>query len=589
MEKSEKYEDAELRSFLEDFYQNVEMPGGWSFNQPQTLKMIDLYYNSQFKTGRYDIKGFRKFFYNIVKPVCDIATKFIDLDTRDIMLVPEMGGDELKVFLMQKRLKQWLKDENFGALLNDITQYWPIYGHLVLKKSRDGWDIVPLQNLRVDTTAKWLRTMDCFCELYTMSMAEMKRQKWNTAALEQLASRGGEDSYLVYDCFHKTETGWDRCVVADLWCYKKGDGIIRSVASEINRQEDWMGSITVFDAEVKELPYRELKWEHVEGRWLGRGFVEYLEDNQVARNETENLERKGLALSSLKLFQTRDEMVGGSNVLVDADNGDIIRTESEITPIAMEERNIPQYQESRQNWDMNTERKTFTSDITTGASLPSRTPLGVANLQASLASSYFERKREELGLFIKQLLIDDIIPDFAKDTVKEHTMVFNSNDEEVTWLDDAITEAMIGEKVIDYATSTGWFPSLEQKQLIREQVKNKLKGQKNRYLRIPDSFWKNAKYYVDVNITGESTDVSVQSQILQMALQIVGTNPGVLQNPAAKSMLFKILGLGGINPAELNLDVPADQGQQQQPPQVAGSLAKPALSVTGKLPTIQSL
>lgn len=568
------YSDKQIREFLGKFYESIEMPGGWTFNQPEMLKLIDLYYNSKFKTGKYDNKGFRKFFFNVVKPVCDIATKFIDLDTRDINLTPEMGGDELRIFLMQRRLRQWLKDEDFGVLLNDITFAWPIAGHIVLKKSRAGWGLVPIQNLRMDTTVKRLKDSHCVAEIYVMGRGEIADQGWLLERIQEMYLRGQEEEFVIYDIFEKKGKKWYRRVLGDVWSYKTKDGMNRSVESEINRtSEDWIGSITLFEGEVDKLPYRELKWEDVPGRWLGRGYVEYLEDNQVAFNETENLERKGLALSSLKLWQTRDEQIGGQNVLVNADNGDIVKTESEITPIAMEERNLAQYQETRANWKENVERKTFTSDITTGASLPSRTPLGVANLQASLASSFFERKREELGLFVKRLLLDDIIPDFASDTVLEHTLVFNGNDEELTWLDDAIADTMVGEKVVDYALETGWFPSQEQKQLIRTQIKDKLKGQKNRYLRIPDSFWKNAHYYVDINITGESFDVSVKSQILQMAMQIVGTNPAVLQNPAGKAILFKLLNIGGINPVELNL---VDQPNQPAPPtQVAGSLARP--------------
>lgn len=584
------YDDSQHRKVIQNYYEDVEMPGLWSHNLPDTLKMIDLYYNSQYKTGRYDPQGFRKFFYNIVKPACDIATKFIDLDTGNIVLHPEMGGNELRIFLMQHRLKQWLKENNFGKSLNDWTQNWPIYGHIVVKKVKNKWVLVPLENLRVDPKAKLLNTMGCFGELYFMSKSELNALPgWNKTDLYAL---GDEPEYLIYDFYEKTENGWYRCVKGDLWSHKTDGGVVRSVESELNRpNENWSGSTVLFTEEVKDLEtkYRELKWEDVPGRWLGRGYVEYLEDNQVARNEVENLERKGLALSSLKLWQTRDDTIGGQNVLVNAQNGQILKVEDEIKPVPMEERNLAQYGETRQNWDQNTERKTFTSDITTGKNLPSRTPLGVANLQANLASSYFERKREELGLFIKDLLLSDIIPSFKKDTAKEHTLIFSSSDEDTEWLDNAITETMIGEKVVEYATETGWFPSKEQKELIRLQVKDKLKGQKNRYLKIPDNFWMNAKYYVDIDITGESMDTGVKASVLQLALQIIGTNPGVTENPATRSILFKILSMGGVNPSELNLVQPSGYGQNQPQGEVAGSLAAPKGPVAGQFRVTQQI
>lgn len=577
--------DSYHRKLISSYYEDVEMPGGWYSNQPETLKMVDRLYNSKFKTGQYDPQGLRKFFYNIVKPTCDIATKFIDLDTRDILLTPEHANDELRVFLMQRRLKQWLKDTDFGVLLNDITHLWPIYGHIVIKKSKDGWKAVPLQNLRNNPAASGIVSED-FAEVYTMTASELEEMGWMN---DDLVQRGEIDEYVIYDCFTRKGKKWKREVKADLWSHKKSQGgFVRSVESEINhRGKEWIGSVVLHEEEMANHNYREIKWENLPGRALGRGYVEYLEDNQIARNETENLERKAHAFHSTPLLQTRDEEVAGKNTLTNYQPGDIIRANSEITPIANEARNIPQFTETRQNWDQNTERKTFTSDITTGASLPSRTPLGVANQQAAMAASFFERKREELGLFIKRLLLDDIIPNFSKDTVKEHTMVFSCADEEANYLDEAITAALIGAEAMKYVEKTGFFPSKEQRELLRYQVEEKLKGKKNRYLKIPDSFWKNAHYMVDINITGESTDVGVKSQVLQLALQILGTNPAVTQNPATRQIFFKFLGLGGINPAEIGLTYqPSAQEQMQQ--QVAGSLAKPA-AMQGSMTTAQQI
>lgn len=577
--------DSYHRKLIASYYEDVEMPGGYYFNQPETLKMVDRMYNSKFKTGQYDPQGFRKFFYNIVKPTCDIATKFIDLDTRDILLTPEHVNDELRVFLAQRRLKQWLKDVDFGVLLNEITQDWPAKGHVVIKKSKDGWKLVPLQNIRNNPAASGLVSED-FAELYVMSHDELVDMGWMT---DELSDRGHMEEYVIYDCFTKSKKGWKREVKADLWSKRRpGGGMVRSVESEINhRGEDWVGSICIYEEELKNHNYRELAWERVPGRALGRGYVEYLEDNQIARNETENLERKAHAFHSTPLLQTRDEEVAGKNALANYQPGDIIRSSSEINPVANEARNLPQFTETRQNWDANTERKTFTSDITTGASLPSRTPLGVANLQASLASSYFERKREELGLFIKRLLLDDILPSFAKDTAKEHTMVFSCADEESQYLDDAITNAIIGDEIIKYTEKTGFWPSAEQKELLRLQVQDKLKGKKNRFLKIPEGFWKNAKYMVDINITGESTDVSVKSQLIQLVLQIAGTNPMALQDPNSKNLIFKLLSLGGISPVELGLTYQT-QAQPQMQPQVAGSLARPT-SMTGSMTSTQQI
>src|SRR3990167_5402242 len=113
---------------LSCFYNDVRMPGDYVFNHVNTLKKIELSYNSKFEKGDKDSRGFKKYFYNINKPACDIATKFVDLDTKDIILRHELPDQEWKVWVMMHDLKGWLKKNKFGRLLNDLVFEYPKYG-----------------------------------------------------------------------------------------------------------------------------------------------------------------------------------------------------------------------------------------------------------------------------------------------------------------------------------------------------------------------------------------------------------------------------------------------------------------------------
>lgn len=588
-------EDKNQRGNFQKFYDSIDMPGGYKFNHVETIKTVDLYYNSKYKSGQYDRQGYRKFFYNIVKPACDIATKFVDLDTKDITLIPTSSDDnnELFVWLMQKKLKGWLRENDFGCLLNEIGENFPKYGTVVVKVTDDGLKLVNIQNLRMDPSTRCLEESPFTYELLPMTRQEVKSMRgWNT---EELFARGDDQIFEVYDMYDRTSDGWHRTIKADLFSTQNKNGINRAVESEINtRGKSFVGSVTLFEEDLIEsetsdtcpFPYRELHWEKVPGRWLGRGFVEYLEENQVAMNETENLERKGLIYTSLKLYQTRDEAIGGSNILSAAENGDIIRVQSEITPIAVEERNLAAFRSTRENWTLNTERKTFTTDITTGASLPSRTPLGVANLQASFAASYFELKRENFGLFVKELIMDDIIPGFVKENSKDHVLEFSNSEEDIDYLHKAITKIKLDIAMADYANKTGFFPSQTQLDVLKTKIQTDLNDMKYKYVEVPKNAYKGLEYKLDVNITGESIDNGTKSQVIQLALQIIGTNPGVMANPATKSMLFSLMALGGVSPVEIGMlqDQAANQPQMPQgQTQVAGSMASPS-PIAGLMP-----
>ena len=141
---------ADYHDKLSTFYEDVTMPGGYPWSHTDTLRTIENYYNSHFTDGQNDSRGFRKYFYNINKPACDIATKFIDLDTKDILLRHELADQEWKVWIMMHDLRGWLKKEEFGKLLNKLAVDLPKFGHIFVKKVKGRWEKVNIQNVRFD-------------------------------------------------------------------------------------------------------------------------------------------------------------------------------------------------------------------------------------------------------------------------------------------------------------------------------------------------------------------------------------------------------------------------------------------------------
>lgn len=542
---------------LQSFFDPIEMPGGYAFNHVDTLKRINLYYISQFESGNKDRQGFRKFFYNITKPACDVATKFIDLDTKDIIFSSEHPDDEHRVWLMQQDFKQWSKNNNFAQRLNDIAIAYPKYGSVVLRVDKEvELPIVNLENLRFDTSVSSLEDSSYVYEISEMDAEDIRGMKaWDQDAIEELLARPNDGNYVIYLCYDKTGGAkeWTLTIKADLHCTLENGKIKRAKESLINdTNRSYLPSVVLFTSEVDELPYRELHYEKIPGRWLGLGFVEYLFDNQIRRNELVNLKAKGLLYSSLKLFQTRDETIG-RNILTEMNNGDILKVMSEITPIANEERNLAAFSQEEQEWDKNKVEKTFTTDISRGENLPSRTPLGVANIQATMVSSYFELKRENFGIFIRQLLLNDVIPAFQRWANKEHKLMFAGSEAEMGWLDEAIAKQLVEKDAVKYLEKTGYWPNEEEYLKAKESHKSNLKSRRGRYFSMPEGFYKNARYMIDVNLTNEQVDSGALQTTLSTMMQILGTNPAVMKDPGLRSIMFKSMELAGVSPLELNM------------------------------------
>jgi len=109
---------------------------------------------------------------------------------------------------------------------------------------------------------------------------------------------------------------------------------------------------------------------------------------------------------------------------------------------------------------------------------------------------------------------------------------------------------LVNKEIIRQAIK-GNFVDAEGKKVIEIGVMAEAKQNKEFQLTIPKDFYKNVKYDVDIDITGESIDTRVRNATLFAALQAITTDPTVTQDPVKKGILSMMLEDGGVNPAEI--------------------------------------
>lgn len=573
---------------IQRFYDDVQMPGGYTHNLADRLKTNELYYIGRFKTGQYDKRGFRKFFLNVIHVACDIARKFMDLDTRDFLrLIPERDGDEWTVWLMTRQLKYWMKTTGFNRFLNELPTDFLKHGHVVLKAVNGEVKIVSLLNLRVDPRAKWLKSMKCFYEIHEWSRSEVEAVATADGLRQLDASHQSEDdyddSYIVYESYTKTGKTWKRQYLAEVFCYTENGGTQHGTEAQLNDGKDYLPPVVLKEEEVTKLPYYEEKFEHVPGRWLGFGLVEYLEDNQIAINETDYLERKALHFKALQLWFTQDEALAGQNAIVDAENGDYVHTMDTPKPLAKDNADLSAYNNTRNVWKQNTDQKAFTSEFVSNGTLPSRTPIGVVNVQAQFATAFFSLKQESLAILVKQVLEEVVIPKFLKDTAGEHVQVFMGSDKELGYVHNAIIRAKVNEMQNRYIERTGYAPSQIVTDDFKLQLQKKLNESTELFIKIPESMYENAKYAVSVEPTDEAIDIGAKTQVLSTALQIKNANPMIDQDPMGKAILMKFLSLGGVSPVDFEMMTASQKAVPAPAPQmVPGGSISPMMSPIGQ-------
>lgn len=564
----------------------IKLAANYNFNQYQTLRRIELYYNSKFESGEFDEDGFKKYFFNINRTPCDIATKEIDLDTKDIIVRPE-DGDHFTAFFLARELKQWMKDNNFGKELNQYADNLPKYGSIVIKRVKNENFLVDLKNLIVVNQSAKSLDETSIIETHLYSRDELMDKGWEKKKIKE--------AIALYDQLEKPmievdeRYGWVR--EDELKEGGDHDKLVYTLAIVAGAEEVETASdidkvvekgVILYHEEIDEHPYREHHWQRVPGRWLGLGFVEMLFDAQMRMNELAYYKAKGLTWSSLHLFQTDDETIN-RNLLTDAKNGDIIKTAigRGISPVDVGDRNLSFYNLEESTWMNHTQSITFSTEVISGEALPSATARGMMISNENI-KRYFDRKREDFGLWVRELIMDDIIPAFMKEKNKAHVFAYTGASKDRDKIEKRVLDARLTARFQSFMSENGRVPSPDEWNAIQLAEAEEISSRDTLSFDLPKDFYKNHKYRIDVVITKENEDTNSMIQGRQMILQLLGSNPAVVANPATRPLILELADLMGVK--DLNLpNVPQlpnqgqPGGQQLQPGAPTAAPVAPAI------------
>jgi len=557
---------------------HIQIVPGFTFNQKETLEKIYYYYNSKYTTGDIDDEGNRKYFYNIVRNPCKVFSKSIDFDTKNIRLLTTGGGDPLKTWFMERDLKYWMKDKKFGLVLNKIFNDLPIYGTVVLKIIKGFPYFVDLRNLVVEQSADNLSSSNYIIEVHNYTPAEFRKvakdMNWSKDKVNETITlfRNMKDvshirvfeRYGEIDVSETTEPDWQYKRV--FWADVGAD-----IYNDRGQLEAEHPGVELGVDDFEGHPYREFHAEKVPGRWLGIGVVETLFEPQIAQNEQTNLQSKTAYWAALRIFQTRDSNFN-RNLANDVRNGEVLNVDSEVTQVDMTDRNLAFFNQQFQKWMANRDELSFSYDVVQGERLPAGTPLGSAKIAISQTLSYFEGIQETVALELKDMLYHVIIPRFSQENTTKHTLRLVGQDLEQFVA--MVKNELILKEVIRLAVKNK-LPTFEEKEAIGLAIEASIKQGKEKLLEIPKDYYKDVKYDVEIDITGESIDTRVTSATKFALLQAITTDPTVTQDPIKRKILFSMAEDGGVNANDLfgveESKVPMPEGR------AGGGVSAPAL------------
>ena len=571
----------EVREFQND---DIPISDGFEFNQKDRVHQNIRYYHSQFESGELDSEGYRKFFYNVVKNPCNSASKAIAFEPKDIQIAPTPGHSSLKAWLMDLDFRYWIKENDFSRILGETFHKLPIHGSVVLKKVGDNsLEMVDLRNLINEQSAESLRQASYVIEQHHYSPEEFREVSsgWDNQEKTLKTYRANEDKYIrVLERYGEVpesmiEEGGDpdKYVYSRMIVYMPEGGLKKGKPS-ISSKNQMSGGGVLLDAvkidREKEFPYREIHFEKIPGRWLGVGRVEILEDPQIRTNEIMNLRVKSSYISSLNLWQTRDDNFK-KNLLKELQNGDVVTAMDRIERVPTEDRDLSAYDLEERKWKKNIDEKSFNFDLVRGERPPAGTPLGSAQMAAEMVDSHFQRIRSRIARSIKDILYEDVIPNFKSSG--EHYVKLVGED--LDKLKKLVVKKRTKNELFKHIRNKKSIPSKEQMNVIEQRMERKTKEDS---VKIPDGFYDDLKYKIDIVITGEERDVRLQSANISMILQNIQQDPEILQDPAKRKLLSKLLETIGMDIHDISPEPTAEEGMKQMVEEKkGGGISRPSI------------
>ncbi len=548
--------------------QSVKIVDGYDFKQKERIDENWRFYHSKFKTGKVDSEGFEKFFENIVKNPCNTAYNTIKFDPDDIIISPAPGQSSIETWLMDLDFRYWLKESSFTEVLDRVFYELPILGSAVIKKRNNDFYNVDLRNFVCDPSADNLMQSNFVIERHFMSPQQVAsmadKELWDSEACQEAIDEfqpDKEDYIRIYERYgyisesvvkedgDPTNKVYSRVICA-VPQSKYTEGQPSITQDQFGPQAGTILRADEIDKE-DEFPYREFHFEKIPGRWLGVSRVEVLSDPQVRVNEITNLRVKSSYFSALNIFQTRDDNFK-KNILKEIANGDVVTAYDQITRIPTEERNLAAFDREEQKWKEAAIQNTFAYDIARGERPPAGTPLGSAQMAQEAIDSYFSTIRKRVASQIKEVIYNDIIPMFCKR--KEHYVKLAGED--LDRFKKYVVQKRTNKAVIDFVINEKAAPTQEQYDAIKMAVESKIKSED---VKIPDNFYKDIKYRVDITITGQEKDLRMQSANMSMILQTMQQDPEVLVDPTKKRIFSKLLESVGININDIDIGPDEEQ------------------------------
>jgi len=551
--------------------QTIPLTEGDEYSQYKLIQAINYARRSKYidDNASDDIIG--DFPYdNISKFRRRLESRSTDFDIKHMEVAPVDASEEARVSAMvaSKALLKKLRDIKFGQFLNEYSDVRPEYGGVLVKKTKDGVHIVPWENVITDMSDIMGGVI---IERHYMRPADLKKQKnWKNVkeAIQYSTSDkiskdlkdGGADDAETLARFIEVfevhgELPLSMLKIAQDLDYTEEDEMEYVTCSIIynptgkNDKGEYTGLIFKADEIAEEdFPYKYDCRHPLTGRGLGEGIPEELSEHQRWHNFYKTEEARAVAIGGKVLFMTDDGDVVDSVYDEGIEHGTILKVgegrvfkQLNTVPTA-----VPLMQGIMQEIASSADKNTSSFDAVLGEESKAGTPFKAQHLQNITGNSQFEREREDMGMFIAEIIEDWILPDALKEAASDNYIDENFTKQELALIDKAIIAKQMFEAEIAQLRS-GKPVLVEEQEAMRVKLQGELDqtGSRRRIEDIKD-FIKNAGKKVIIHTTDEQRSKQVLFESFSNALALFADD-----DPAKLAIRDRILDQMGVSTEEL--------------------------------------
>ena len=559
-----------------------------SFDLKDNVDKIEAYLNSKHISGTTDSLGREKPFFNIVTAATNIWFRATDIDRKNIKVKPTKEGDVVKALLATIRLQKWMRENNFGAFLNDWGRVLARYGSATVKFVEKGStlfvEVVPWNRLIIDPielnaapvieklyfTPSQLRNNKAYDQDVVKTLINTKQTRENLSG----QNKDNKADYIeVYEIHGELPLSHITDNEDDKDTYVQQMHVVATVQGKNGEHEDF----TLIKGREKKNPYMLTHLIKEDGRVMSIGAVEHLFEAQWMVNHTAKTIKDQLDQASKLIYQTADDSFIGSNLLTNIEHGEIL-IHKENMPVSQfnnSSHDIGQLQNSQQVWKQQGNEIVNISESMMGG-VKSGTAWRQTEAVLQESHSLFELMTENKGLYIEQMLREYVLPNIKKNLnnrdeiaeVLDSNMLREIDSRYIPWA----TAKKFNEKVVDDVLEKG-FSDVTQLEAETE-VRSELEKQGNTRFFVPSEAsqetWKeileDMEWDLEVDVTGEQAANQENLATMTTLFQtIVGSSQEGIRDKNAQMILGKILMLTGtVSPAELiPTTAPAPQADTQ--------------------------